>query len=136
VFLGYDEALAHLVQAGSDALFVPSRFEPCGLTQLCAMRYGSLPIVSRVGGLNDTVIDANEMALAAGVATGFQFGALTGEGLAEAARRAFAVWSDQRAWRRMQANGMSAELGWDRPAGSYLAVYRAAGATQGRRLAG
>ena len=70
---GYDETLAHLMQAGSDFLVVPSRFEPCGLTQLCALRYGATPIVARVGGLADTVIDANEAALTAGVATGVQF---------------------------------------------------------------
>jgi len=68
VLIGYDENLAHLIQAGVDALVVPSRFEPCGLTQLCALRYGALPLVARVGGLADTVIDANEVALAAGVA--------------------------------------------------------------------
>ena len=71
--IGYDEKLAHLFQAGADFIVVPSRFEPCGLTQLCALRYGAVPIVARVGGLADTVIDANEAAMAAGVATGVQF---------------------------------------------------------------
>lgn len=140
VMVGYDEALAHLVQGGSDALLVPSRFEPCGLTQLCAMRYGSVPIVSRVGGLNDTVIDANEMALAAEVATGFQFASLTRDGLTAAIGRAGSIWKNRKAWRRMQANGMAADLGWDRPAAGYMEVYRSAAAAQrkglGRRRAG
>ena len=70
---GYDEGLSHLMQAGIDFIVVPSRFEPCGLTQLCGLRYGATPIVARVGGLADTVIDANDAALSAGVATGVQF---------------------------------------------------------------
>ena len=126
VFIGYDEALAHLVQGGADALLVPSRFEPCGLTQLCAMRYGALPIVSRVGGLADTVVDANAMALAAGVATGFQFAPAERAPLERALRRALSVWEDGEAWRRMQRNAMAAPVGWERPAERYAAIYREA----------
>jgi starch synthase len=124
VFIGYDEALAHLVQGGADALLVPSRFEPCGLTQLCALRYGAVPIVARVGGLNDTVIDANEMALSAGVATGFQFLPVTREGLERALTRATSAWEHKTLWRSMQTNGMAMQVGWDRAATQYAKLYR------------
>src|SRR3569623_527485 len=87
VLIGYDEILAHLIQAGSDARIVPSRFEPCGLTQLCALRYGAVPLVSRVGGLADTVIGATPMALASGVATGFQFSPVQAPMLERSIRR-------------------------------------------------
>jgi len=123
-FFGYDEGLAHLIQGGSDALLVPSRFEPCGLTQLCAMRYGNVPIVSRVGGLADTVIDANEMAIASGVATGFQFSPVNLIGLADAISRAKTCWSDGDSWRGIQQNGMKTEVGWSRPAKRYAQLYR------------
>jgi starch synthase len=123
-FFGYDEALAHLIQGGSDALLVPSRFEPCGLTQLCAMRYGSVPIVSRVGGLADTVIDANELAIAASVATGIQFGPVALSPLTDAFKRAKTLWHEKEAWRSLQRNGMSADVSWRRPAKQYADLYR------------
>ena len=122
--LGYDEALAHLIQAGSDALLVPSRFEPCGLTQLYALRYGAVPVVSRVGGLADSVIDANEAALAAGVATGIQFWPATPEALGVAMHRLLALWRDRPAWERVQRNGMAADVSWRGPASRYVALYQ------------
>ena len=124
LFLGYDEHLAHLIYSGADALLIPSRFEPCGLTQLCAMRYGCLPVVTRVGGLNDTVIDANEAALAAEVATGFQMPAANTASLDLALERVAALWEDREAWERMQRNAMKAEVGWARSAAHYAALYR------------
>jgi starch synthase len=123
--IGYDEKLAHLIQAGSDALLVPSRFEPCGLTQLYALRYGCIPVVSRVGGLADSVIDANEAALAAGVATGIQFWPPVPEALGVALERLLALWRDRPAWERMQSNGMAADVSWRGPASRYVALYHA-----------
>jgi starch synthase len=123
-FIGYDEPLAHLIQGGASALLVPSRFEPCGLTQLCALRYGAVPIVARVGGLADTVIDANEMALAAGVATGIVFTPPTRERLERALSRAAAVFRDPSRWARLQANGMQTDVSWRRPARRYANLYR------------
>jgi starch synthase len=124
VQLGYDEALAHLIQGGCDALLVPSRFEPCGLTQLCAMRYGALPIVAHVGGLCDTVVDANEMALTAGVATGFHFAPVATDMLVAAIERALSVWREPQLWRRLQRNAMQTDVGWRGPAKHYATLYR------------
>jgi starch synthase len=122
--IGYDETLAHLIQAGADALLVPSRFEPCGLTQLYALRYGAIPVVSRVGGLADSVIDANEAALVAGVATGIQFWPTTAEGLQSALRRLLALWRDRPVWDRVQRNGMAADVSWQGSATRYVALYQ------------
>jgi starch synthase len=122
--LAYDEALAHLFQAGTDALLVPSRFEPCGLTQLCALRYGCVPVVSRVGGLADTVIDANEAALAAGAGNGFQFLPVTATALDATIERVAAVWRQPEVWRQLQRNAMKADVSWRRPAKQYAALYR------------
>jgi starch synthase len=121
---GYDEPLAHLIEAGSDALLVPSRFEPCGLTQLYALRYGSIPVVSRVGGLADSVVDANEAALAAGVATGIQFWPTTPEALEAALARLLALWRNKPTLRRMQRNGMAADVSWRNSANRYIALFQ------------
>jgi starch synthase len=121
--IGYDEPLAHLLQAGSDAIIIPSRFEPCGLTQLCALRYGTIPIVARVGGLADTVIDANPAALMDGVATGVQFIPVDRSQLASAIERFTAIYKEKATFEKMRSHAMERMLGWDRPARQYLALY-------------
>jgi starch synthase len=130
VVIGYDEALAHLIQAGSDALAVPSRFEPCGLTQLCALRYGAVPIVSDVGGLADTVLDVDEAADAGGTATGVKFGPVTSDALAHALRKANLLFNDKVTWRRLQQGGMTTDVSWQDRAGHYAALYRELVATR------
>ena len=122
--LGYDETIAHLIQAGSDAVLVPSRFEPCGLTQLCAMRYGALPVVSRVGGLADTVIDANAAARTARVATGFQFSPVNATALRNTITRVAEMWTLPDEWALMQANAMRQDVGWNAPAKLYAKLYQ------------
>ena len=121
---GYEERLAHLIQAGSDALLLPSRFEPCGLTQLCALRYGATPIVARVGGLADTIIDANDMALEAQCATGLQFFPVTQEALAGALRKGAKLFAEPKIWRKIQLNGMKTDVSWTNPARHYAQIYR------------
>jgi starch synthase len=121
--IGYDETLAHLIQAGCDFLVVPSRFEPCGLTQLCALRYGAAPLVARVGGLADTVIDANEAAVTAGVATGVQFYPPDIGALDHAISRAFDLYRDPELMRRLRLNGMRADVSWRQPAKRYATLY-------------
>jgi len=123
VVFGYDEALAHLVQAGSDMILVPSRFEPCGLTQLCALRYGAPPVVVRVGGLADTVIDASPVAVQRGAATGFQFAPLSRERLAAALARAVAAFADGETWRALQRSAMATDVSWAAPARAYARLY-------------
>jgi starch synthase len=124
VFMKYDEAVSHLVQGGADTMLVPSRFEPCGLTQLYGLRYGCIPVVARTGGLADTVIDANEAALSAGVATGFQFSPVDEPSLQNALQRSASAFADKKLWARLQTNGMSADVSWDRSASHYADLYR------------
>jgi starch synthase len=122
--IGYDEALAHQVQGGADALLVPSRFEPCGLTQLAALRYGAIPVVSRVGGLADSVVDADALNLAAGTATGVQFWPVTREQLESAFARTLELWRDPQRWRQLQARGMATDVGWPQSAKHYATLFR------------
>ncbi len=125
VFIGYDEALAHRVFAAADVFLVPSRQEPCGLTQLYAQAYGALPLVRRTGGLADTVVGATPETLADGTATGFQFEAATGWALGEAINAALALYRDAPAWRQVQRRGMAMDFGWEGPARAYLELYGA-----------
>ncbi|MBU1174584.1 MAG: glycogen synthase GlgA [Alphaproteobacteria bacterium] len=120
----YDEPLSHLIQGGVDAILVPSRFEPCGLTQLFGLRYGAVPVVSRVGGLADTVIDANLAAVEAGVATGVQFSPVSQHALLGAINRTIALYRDERVWSRMRRNGMKFDVGWHASAAKYVKLFR------------
>ncbi|PYG27977.1 glycogen synthase GlgA [Pelagimonas varians] len=124
--IGYDEDLSHLMQAGCDAILIPSRFEPCGLTQLYGLRYGTLPVVARTGGLADTVIDANEAARLADCATGFQFAPVTAHGLAHAISRCCNLYQNPKAWTATMRRAMRHPVGWDLSAAAYLDVYRSA----------
>ncbi|WIY54501.1 glycogen synthase GlgA [Devosia sp. YIM 151766] len=122
---GYNEALSHLVQGGADVMMMPSRFEPCGLTQLYALRYGCIPLVSRVGGLNDTVIDSNVAALQAQVSTGVQFAPPEQGALADAIRRMLNLYADEKSWKKMQRRGMKSDVSWATSAARYAQLYAA-----------
>lgn len=124
VAIGYDERLARLIYGGAEIVLVPSRFEPCGLAQLCALRYGAVPIVAHVGGLADTIVDANTMALQAGWGTGLQFSPVSAGMLAATLRRAAALSADPPAWRRVQRNAMATDVSWARSAARYTALLR------------
>lgn len=123
VRIGYDEALSHRLQAGGDAILVPSRFEPCGLTQLYGLAYGCVPVVARTGGLADTVIDANLAALDAGVATGVQFDGISYAALGAAIARAVALYAQPETWRSLQRNGMKSDFSWIRSGKAYADLY-------------
>ena len=124
VVTAYDEKLSHLMQGGADTILIPSRFEPCGLTQLYGLRYGCVPVVARTGGLADTIIDANDAALAAGAATGFQFSPVDGPSLENALQRAAGLYANRNAWASMQKRGMVSDVSWDRSAEAYASLYR------------
>lgn len=123
VRIGYDESLSHRMFAGGDAVLVPSRFEPCGLTQLYGLRYGCLPLVSAVGGLADTVIGASPASLAAQAATGIVFHPVDALALRQAMRRLCDLHADRRIWTAMMKRAMKSDLGWSRSAARYAALY-------------
>ena len=131
VRLVYDEALAHRMMAGADAMVVPSRFEPCGLTQLYALRYGTVPVVRRVGGLADTVTGVGESAVQNDRATGFVFGPATPGALAEALRQAVGAYRQPALWRQVMGRGMAQNFSWEAAAGQYMTLYRQAQAASG-----
>jgi starch synthase len=119
--IGFDERLAHLIEAGADAFLMPSRFEPCGLNQLYSLRYGTIPVVRAVGGLDDTVEDLDP---ATGRGTGFKFRDYSPQALVDAVRRALDAYRNPDLWRRMQHAGMVQDHSWDASAREYVKVYR------------
>lgn len=122
--VGYDEPLSHLMQAGADAILIPSRFEPCGLTQLYGLRYGCVPVVARTGGLADTIIDANEAALTAQTATGIKFAPGSADALRSAIRRTVRLHASAKIWGQLQKQGMKCDVSWGRSAERYAELYQ------------
>ena len=112
--IGYDEGLAHQIMAGADIFLMPSRFEPCGLNQMYGMRYGTLPVARKTGGLADSISDGE---------TGFLFEPPSADALLDTIRRAIACYRDKPAFSRMQLNGMQKDFGWENSASRYLALY-------------
>jgi starch synthase len=124
VHIGYDEDLSHQVIAGGDAILIPSRFEPCGLTQLYGLRYGTIPLVALTGGLADTVIPASPAALDMGVATGVHVFPLTADALAQGLMKLTRLYADKPVWWRMQRRAMAQPVGWEVSATAYAELYR------------
>lgn len=123
VTIGYDEALAHRIMAGSDVIMVPSRYEPCGLTQLYGLKYGAVPLVRRVGGLADTVVDCSLENLADGSATGAVFDEFSEAGFVRGVRRIMALWARPKEWKAVRRAGMDCDFGWTAAAEHYRDLY-------------
>ncbi|HSG00774.1 MAG TPA: glycosyltransferase, partial [Vicinamibacterales bacterium] len=121
--VGFDESLAHLVEAGSDAFLMPSKFEPCGLNQMYSLRYGTVPIVRAVGGLDDTVQPYTARALRA---NGFKFQEPTPEALLRTVRQALRLYRDRPVWEKLVRQGMSEDHSWRQRTREYVRVYRRA----------
>jgi starch synthase len=121
--IGFDERLAHLIEAGSDLFLMPSRFEPCGLNQMYSLRYGTVPVVRATGGLDDTVEDYDQTA---GPGTGFKFAEYSPQALVATVRRALEVFRNPSVWAEIQRAGMKRDHSWDASAREYVKVYKAA----------
>jgi starch synthase len=123
VRIGYDDALAHKVEAGADLFLMPSLYEPCGLNQIYSLKYGTVPVVRATGGLDDTIEEWNAQQ---GTGTGFKFTGVSGGALLAAIERALTAFEDQAGWKRLMLNGMARNYSWEQPAREYAAVYEEA----------
>jgi len=121
VYIGYNEKLAHLIEAGADIFLMPSKFEPCGLNQMYSLRYGTVPIVRAVGGLDDTVENWDAVR---GTGNGFKFGPFRADKLLEKIYEARFAYEDKEAWAAIQRNGMSIDNSWENAARKYADLYR------------
>jgi len=133
VKIGYDNVLAHKIEAGADMFLMPSRFEPCGLSQMYSLRYGTVPIVRATGGLDDTVQD---FVAKTKHGTGFKFDAYDGRALLKATRAALETYRDPKLWQAVQANGMAKDFSWKASAAAYGTLYEAARRARIPRAAG
>ncbi len=121
IYIGFNESLAHRIMAGVDIFLIPSRYEPCGLTQMYALKYGTVPVVRATGGLNDTITAFHTKT---GEGNGFRFGPYDAKAFFTAIEQAVELYKDQQAWKKIQANGMQEDFTWDRSAAAYVEVYR------------
>jgi starch synthase len=121
VKIGFDDALAHKIEAGADMFLMPSKYEPCGLNQIYSLKYGTAPVVRATGGLDDTIEDYDPVA---GTGNGFKFTDYSASALLAAVRRAAGVYGDKKRWRQVVANGMASDFSWEKPAEEYMALYR------------
>ena len=134
VYIGYNEALAHKIEAGSDCFMMPSRFEPCGLNQLYSLRYGTVPIVTDVGGLSDTITDVRHSQRKKAQATGIKLSAINATALYDAFQQAYALYQQPEQWNTLIHNGMTQSFNWQTSAKHYLALYKTAAQQQTQKL--
>jgi starch synthase len=121
VFIGFNNKLAHIIEAGADMFLMPSRFEPCGLNQMYSMRYGTIPVARRTGGIADSVIDVTQKPI---VGTGFLFNDYTSDKLYDTIVRAVSAYQDSKKWKKIMLRAMGEDFSWDVSARKYLELYK------------